>query len=136
MHALVTWAAISTVDRWPGRAAAWRAAGRLDIVNSRTGEVLPLYPDVLDDVEQNAAGLDILAAAQRVSIPWLILHGTTDAAVAVSEAHALAASAHQGRLILLEGAGHTFGAVHPFAGVTPDLAVAFDETVKWFGRHL
>jgi hypothetical protein len=57
----------------------------------------------------------------------------------VEEARALAEAAapsHPPRVIILPGAGHTFGAVHPFAGMTPDLAMAFDETLKWFGRHL
>ncbi len=136
VHALVTWAAIAEVHRWPGRGATWRQAGKLEIVNARTGQVLPLYPDVLDDVERNHAALDITKAAARVRIPWLILHGTADESVSVEEARLLASSAPGARLLLLEGAGHTFGAVHPFAGMTPDLAQALDETVKWMGRHL
>ncbi len=121
------------------RKQTWRAAGKLDIVNSRTGEVLPLYTDVLDDIEQHAATLDIQAAAGRLTIPWLLLHGSADTAVLVAEARALAAAAapaHSPRLIIVDGAGHTFGAVHPFAGMTPDLAQAFDETLKWLGRYL
>lgn len=136
VRALVTWAAIATVERWPGQDAEWRAKGKLDIVNSRTGEVLPLYLDVLDDLRAHRTLLDIPAAAARLTVPWLLLHGTSDEAVPVAEAHALSAAQPAARLMLLEGAGHTFGAVHPFAGMTADLAVALDETVKWFGRHL
>jgi dienelactone hydrolase len=139
VQALVTWAAISTVDRWAGQEAAWRAAGRLDIVNSRTGEVLPLYTDVLDDIEQHGPDLDIQAAAGRLTIPWLLLHGSADPAVPLAEARALAASAapgHPPRSIVVDGAGHTFGGAHPFAGITPDLAQVFDETLKWLGRYL
>jgi dienelactone hydrolase len=136
VRALVTWAGISTAHRWPGRAEQWRRDGRLDIVNARTGQVLPLYPDVLDDVERNSAALDIPDAAGRIRIPWLIVHGTADEAVSAEEARVLSAHAPEARLLLLDGAGHTFGAVHPFAGVTPDLAQAIDETVKWMGRHL
>jgi dienelactone hydrolase len=138
VHALVTWAAISTVERWPGQTAEWRAEGKLGIVNSRTGDVLPLYVDVLDDLEANRERLDIQAAAGRVAVPWLLLHGSADPAVPLSEARALtaAAAAHPPRLIILDGAGHTFGAAHPFAGMTPDLALAFDETLKWLGRYL
>lgn len=136
VRALVTWASIAEAHRWPGRAAAWRQAGKLDIVNARTGQVLPLYPDVLDDVERNQAALDIAAAAERIRIPWLIVHGSADESVSVEEARLLARRAPQARLLLLEGAGHTFGAVHPFAGMTPDLAQALDETAKWMGRHL
>ncbi|HEY7683193.1 MAG TPA: alpha/beta fold hydrolase [Gemmatimonadales bacterium] len=139
VHALVTWSAISTVDRWPGQGAEWRKKGRLDVTNTRTGEVLPLYTDVLDDVEGRGKELDIRDAARRLAIPWLLLHGGDDASVPVEEARALAEAAapsHPPRVIILPGAGHTFGAVHPFAGMTPDLAMAFDETLKWFGRHL
>ena len=57
VRALVTWAAISTVERWPSAVqAAWRAAGVLDQENARTGQILPLYADVLDDIDANAAG--------------------------------------------------------------------------------
>ncbi len=139
--ALVTWAAISHVDRWPGQAAAWRAAGKLDVVNQRTGQVLPLYLDVLDDIERNRSGaLDIAAAARRVVAPWLILHGGADSSVPPDEAHALAAAgagrSAPTRLLVLPEAGHTFGAVHPFAGMTPALAEALDETTKWLNRYL
>lgn len=142
-HALVTWAAISHVDRWPGQKAKWREAGKIEIVNSRTGQILPLYPDVLDDVERHAAGgLDILGAAARVSAPWLVVHGSADPTVPVEEGEALARAAESrrgglpGRLLVIPEAGHTFGAVHPFNGMTPQLAEAVDETVKWLGRHL
>jgi uncharacterized protein len=139
VRALVTWAAISHLDRWPGQEGEWRRLGRLDVVNTRTGQVLPLYTDVLEDIEQHRSVLDIRSAASRLTIPWLLLHGEADPSVPLSEARALAAAAatsHPPRMILLEGAGHTFGAAHPFAGMTPDLAMVFDETVKWVGRYL
>ncbi len=136
INALVTWAAISQVHRWPREEAEWRARGRLDVVNARTGQVLPLYLDLLDDIERNGPALDITAAGAGLTIPWLLLHGTADAAVPVAEGELLGSRLREGRVMLIEGAGHTFGAVHPFAGLTPDLAQVFDETVKWFGRHL
>lgn len=137
VQALVTWAAIPEAQRWAGQVSEWRAKGRLDIVNSRTGQVLPLYTDVLDDVERNAEGLDLSQAASRIGVPWLLLHGESDAAVHVSAAEMLAGAALKPpRVMLFPGADHTFGAVHPFAGMTQDLAQAIDETVKWFGRWL
>jgi pimeloyl-ACP methyl ester carboxylesterase len=137
--ALVTWAAVGSVERWPrSEWAAWRNEGRRDVVNTRTGQVLPLYPDVIDDIDRNGAALDIDAAATRVAAPWLIIHGTADEAVDAREARALAAASPRGttRLQLIEGAGHTFGAKHPWAGSTPDLEGAVGETVAWMGRYL
>src|SRR5512146_551536 len=105
--ALVTWAAISTVDRWPDESerARWRAAGKLEVLNARTGQVLPLYTDALDDVEHNRATLDIAAAAARLSVPWLIFHGSVDPTVAFAEAERLARAAGPGRASLVPVAG-------------------------------
>jgi len=139
VRALVTWSAISTVERWPlEQRRTWRMAGRTDVTNSRTGQVLPLYPDVLDDIEQNGPRLDIEAAAGRVSVPWLIVHGTRDESVAFSEAERLksVASGSQVRLLPIEDGGHTFGAVHPWRASTPQLDRVFDATVSWLSAHL
>lgn len=139
VRALVTWAAISHVDRWSAQAAEWRRTGKLDMVNARTGQVLPMYTDMLDDIETNRSRLDIQAAVGRLTIPWLLIHGEADTSVPIAEADALARAAPpagQPRRIVLAGAGHTFGAVHPFAGMSPELATVLDETVGWLGRYL
>ncbi|MGH7512463.1 MAG: alpha/beta hydrolase [Gemmatimonadales bacterium] len=137
IKALATWAAISTVERWPmSQRAAWRSAGVNEVKNVRTGQVLPLYPDVLDDIERNAAALDIEAAAGRVAVPWLIVHGTEDEAVALAEGERLAAAATGARFLAVEGAGHTFGAVHPWRGATPALERVEDTTLAFFAETL
>jgi pimeloyl-ACP methyl ester carboxylesterase len=139
VRALVTWAAISSVERWPApQRSSWRAAGRTDIQNARTGQVLPLYTDVLDDIEQNASALDIEAAGRRIRIPWLVIHGTEDESVRFAEAEQLkAASAWPDtRLLPIEGGGHTFGAVHPWRSTTPELATVFDATLAWLTTRL
>jgi pimeloyl-ACP methyl ester carboxylesterase len=135
--ALATWAAISTVERWPAsQRAAWRSAGVNEVKNVRTGQVLPLYPDVLDDIERHAAALDIEAAAARVAVPWLIVHGTDDEAVALAEGERLAAAAPGARFLAVEGAGHTFGAIHPWGGATPALERVEDTTLAFFAETL
>ena len=141
IRALVTWAAIATVQRWSDDAerARWRARGKTEVLNARTGQVLPLYTDALDDVERHGTGtLDIPGAASRVTTPWLILHGSGDSSVPVAEAERLARAApvETSRLVRVEGAGHTFGAVHPWRGTTPELDVVMKETVAWLSRHL
>jgi dienelactone hydrolase len=138
--ALVTWSAISTVRRWTeGELARWRRDGYLSVLNTRTGEQLPLGPDTLHDVEKHAERrLNIKAAAAELSIPWLLIHGTADESVPQSEGEALAAVAPQAstRVLFIEGAGHTFGAVHPFAGVTPALEQCFEASVTWLQQYL
>jgi pimeloyl-ACP methyl ester carboxylesterase len=139
VRALVTWSAISRVERWPAaQRKAWREAGHTEIRNARTGQVLPLYPDVLDDIERNADSLDIEAAAGRIAVPWLIIHGTEDESVGFSEAESLkaASSRKKTRLLPVEKGGHTFGATHPWRSSTPQLDTVFDATTEWLATHL
>jgi dienelactone hydrolase len=140
VRALATWSAMSTPARWsPEEIEQWRSEGALQIVNSRTGQVLPLYTDALDDIEKNGtSSLNIAAAAAQITAPWLIVHGAEDETVPASEADALVKANRRGdsQLLRIEGTGHTFGAVHPFQGSPPELERAIDATVAWMGRHL
>jgi dienelactone hydrolase len=139
IKALVTWSAISTVDRWPApERAEWRAAGVKEIRNARTGQLLPLYPDVLDDIECNRAALDIAAAASGIRVPWLIVHGGIDESVPLEEAERLvaAAPAASTRFLPIEHGGHTFGAAHPWKGSTPELERVFEATVAALASEL
>ena len=137
--ALVTWSSISTGLRWSAETVRdWRAQGELEVVNTRTGDVLHLRTDILDDLEADRARgrLDITAAAARIAVPWLILHGSEDESVPLAEAKALATANDRASLRVIPGAGHTFGARHPWQGSTRELDEAMDATVDWFGREL
>jgi dienelactone hydrolase len=140
LKALVTWSAISTVRRWTqGELARWQRDGFLVVLNTRTGEQLPLGPETLHDVEKHAERrLNIEAAAAQVRVPWLLLHGVADESVPLGEAEVLAAAAPQATTSVqfIEGAGHTFGAVHPFAGMTPALERCFELTLAWLRTQL
>ena len=138
VRALVTWAAISTVERWGAEEReAWRMTGRTSILNARTGQMLPLYTDVLDDIERNASALHIQSAAAKLRIPWLIVHGQSDESVRLAEAQALiASSGGTARLLQVEAGGHTFGAAHPWRGSTPELEAVFDATLNWLAANL
>jgi pimeloyl-ACP methyl ester carboxylesterase len=138
IRSLVTWAAISSVIRWPEpQRRTWREAGLIEIQNARTGQVLPLYTDVLDDIERNGLALDIEAAAHRIRVPWLLIHGTEDESVRFAEAERLRAAAPSDtRVMPIAGAGHTFGATHPWKSSTPELDAVFDATVSWLTTHL
>jgi len=138
VSALVTWSSIANVHRWSAEAVKqWRAEGKLDVVNTRTGQVLPISTDILDEVERHASDrLDIAKAAARVSAPWLILHGDQDESVPVENARDLHRASGKATLRVIENGGHTFGARHPWQGSTPELDQAMDATVEWFGRYL
>lgn len=136
--ALVTWAAISHIERWaPSDAADWRKRGFREIVNSRTGETLLLGTDLLDELEvHGTTKVNILAAAGRVKAPWLIVHGTGDETVPHTEGERLhELSLNVSTLRLVEGANHGFSAMHPLTEVPPVLEQVVEETVAFFVRH-
>ena len=140
VDALVTWATIGMVDRWSaGAKADWRARGRLDVVNSRTSQVLPLYLEVLEEVEQQKSNrLDLEMAAREVKTPWLLLHGEEDDSVPAAESERLHAASGRAttELKIVTGAGHTFGAKHPLEGIPETLERTMQATLSWFGTHL
>ncbi|HET9225293.1 MAG TPA: alpha/beta fold hydrolase [Thermoanaerobaculia bacterium] len=132
IRALVTWASVSTFDRYtPEQKEDWRRNGRFPVVNARTGQQLALGLDLLEELET----LDILAAARTIRIPWLIVHGEDDETVPVAEADRLA-EVSAGELLRIPGANHTFGVRHPFVCPTPQLIQALNATQRWFLRHL
>ena len=138
VNALVTWAAISYPNRWsPEDVIAWRKRGHTDITNSRTGQVMRLETDLLDDVELHGkTKLNIAAAAGKIRAPWLIIHGTADETVPSSEAeHLHSLSKGMSTLRLIEGANHGFGATHPLGKAPPALEKVVQETAKFFVRN-
>lgn len=139
VKALVTWAAISTANRWSeDQVAEWRKRGYSDIHNARTGQNMRLGTALLDEVEAlGRTKLDISAAAQRIAVPWLIVHGDADETVPVKEGELLSDIA-LGRATLwtVEDAGHTFGATHPVTDAPPMLALVTRGTVRFFAEHL
>jgi uncharacterized protein len=135
---LVTWAAVSSMHRWTEeQLAAWRRGESIEIPNARTGQAMPISPAYWRDLDENTDRLDVRAAAARVQVPWLIVHGEADETVKSDEARALFDMAGESaELLLVEGADHTFGARHPYAGATNELRAAAEATLDWFGEHL
>ena len=138
VKALVTWAAISSTNRWStDDVREWRERGYVEIVNARTGDKIPLSTRILEEViEFGETRLNIASAASRIRVPWLIVHGAEDETVPVGEAQRLGAIAESGTLRVLEGVNHSFGGKHPLAEVTPTLESVTRETVEFFATHL
>ena len=140
VRALVSWASIGSVGRWSAETIAdWKARGRLDVMNLRTRQVLPLYLEILEEVEREGERrLDLAKAAALVEVPWLLLHGEEDDSVAVSDSETLYAANGKGttELRLVTGAGHTFGATHPLEGAPETLDRTMRATLDWFVAHL
>jgi pimeloyl-ACP methyl ester carboxylesterase len=135
--ALVTWSALSSFDRWTEETRReWRESGRIYVINSRTGQHMPLDVTLLEDFEANRERLDLEKAAASVTAPWLIVHGRDDLTVDVGAAATFGRLAPGSRILIVAGAGHTYESRHPFEGTTRQLTEALDATVGHFARHL
>ena len=138
VNSLVTWAAISYPNRWsPEDTLTWRKRGYAEITNSRTGQVMRLGTDLLDDVELHGkTKLNIQGAAGKIKVPWLIVHGTGDETVDSSEPeHLHSLSKGISTLRLIERTNHGFDATHPLGEVPPVLERVVLETAKFFVRN-
>lgn len=125
LRGVVTWASISRVDRWDEELKRqWRRDGFQEVVNSRTGQRMRMSVAILDDFERDPERLDVLEAARALEVPLLSVHGGADESVAADESRAIVRSARNGALVMIEGSGHTFGAIHPLIDVPFALRVA------------
>lgn len=126
---LITIASISHFDRYSTeQKKKWKAKGYMEVLNSRTNQLIRMNYTLLEDLEKNKERLNILKAMSKLKIPTLIIHGMEDLSVSVAEAEHLYSISNKQitKLRLYENAGHTFGAVHPCKGTSTAL-----ENVIW-----
>jgi uncharacterized protein len=140
VKAVATWASVSTFERYPKETIeAWKAAGYQEVKNARTGQTFRLGMPILQEVERyGRTKLNILRAVQKLDRPLLVLHGEDDETVPTYEAEQINIYGDPGltTLRLIPQAGHTFGAKHPFEGVTTPLHQVFEATADFFDEHL
>lgn len=137
VRGIVTWSSISHLDLWPDEVKKkWEMDGRLNMPNARTGQDFFLGQDFLVDV-RDEENFDQRKVIKRISCPVLIAHGTADDSVPRSQAEELFESIgpERGELFWVDGGDHNFGAVHPFAGSTPELNKAIEKTADWISSH-
>lgn len=122
---LVTWAAVSDfINRNKKRTIeTWEKDGVVFTTNARTKQQMPLYYQFYKTIVANKDRLNIIRATKHLQIPYLIIHGTNDEAVALRDAEDLHKANKQSELFTVENAGHTFEVKHPFEGtVLPENA--------------
>lgn len=127
IHGLINWAGVGQLRaRYPEDVRRqWRTDGELPVVNGRTGQLMPIGLEALDDLEQHLDDYSPDKLAPLIRVPFELLHGDADSSVPLAESEAVVrASNGRARLTVLPGADHTFGSVHPFAGEGPHLTRA------------
>jgi pimeloyl-ACP methyl ester carboxylesterase len=138
--AVATWSSVSHIDRYSDKQKEmWRRKGCFEVVNQRTGQVMKLGLNLLDDVEKNKNdSLSVEKAVKALNQHLLIVHGQEDESVPVAEAREIYdwADSNLSELFLVPGKGHTFGIVHPFAGSNPDFENVLQRSAELFEANL
>lgn len=140
VNAVAVWASISKLDRYTKKQKVlWKKEGFIEVLNSRTNQMMKLNLALLEDIEKNKDDkLNIKKAIKRLNKPLFIAHGDQDTSVQFSEAKDLYGWANKEMTSFLEvpAAGHTFNAVHPFTGSNPKFEMLLDKTNSFFNKYL
>tara|TARA_B100000809_G_scaffold47690_1_gene42348 strand:- start:4900 stop:5733 length:834 start_codon:yes stop_codon:yes gene_type:complete len=135
---LITWAAVSDlINRYPKEVLShWKKEGVLYVENSRTNQQMPLYYQLAEDTLNNLERFKIENAASQLEIPHLVIHGTADNVVSVSEAESIKKWSRTSKLTIIEGANHVFGAFHPFLETTfpKDVQLVLEKTIQFIKK--
>lgn len=106
------------------------------ITNARTGQLLPIRREVLDDINRNDKRFAILNRVSKLQQPLLIVQGGEDIPGLLEGAKQINDRAPKSSLHIIPSANHTMRAVHPFKEMTPELEEATQETTAFFEKHL
>lgn len=133
VRAVATLASVCTTELdVPDRERQLRTQGFYGFPNARTGQLMPVGRPAFEEAQRYS----IREAVERLACPLLLVHGADDESVPSTALERLAAWQPRARTLVLPGAGHTFGAVHPFRGPTPELEQAAGHVAAFLARHL
>ncbi|MEO3947492.1 alpha/beta fold hydrolase [Gorillibacterium sp. CAU 1737] len=129
---VISWNGITNVDLYSDQEKAdMREHGRAYVLNGRTKQHMPLDRVLLEDLEANAGRFDILGRIQGIQPPVVLIQGTEDSARLRKGSAALTELRPDIPWLKVSGGNHTFGAVHPFQGITEPLEEAIRLTQQW-----
>ncbi len=140
VEAVVTWSAISKLDRYSERQKAeWKERGYWEVENTRTKQIMRLNVSLLEDIEKNkSTSLNIENAIKNLHKPLLIAHGGQDLTVKITEGkHIYSLANHDiSKFIEIENVGHTFNCKHPFLESNPKFDYLLEQTFEFYNKFL
>ena len=133
---VISWASPSNfLERLPKKEklAKWKELGVAYIYNGRTKQNMPMYFQFYENCIKFAKRLNIQNAVSKMSIPHLIVHGSDDPTVLLSEAVNIKSWNPNIDLYVIDGANHVLGGFHPYdlEKFPKDLQEAIDVTIKF-----
>ncbi|HSP40075.1 MAG TPA: alpha/beta hydrolase [Gillisia sp.] len=133
---LVTFSAVSDfASRFPDdeEIEKWSKKGVSYIINARTKQQLPHHFQFYTNFRENEERLTISRAVKELQIPHLIVHGSNDTSVPISDSGELFEWSPFPDLLLVESADHVYGQSHPWEGgeLPKEFIYVLDRTLKF-----
>jgi pimeloyl-ACP methyl ester carboxylesterase len=113
---LATWASVNEFGKFwtPEVMAQWKQDKVMYVLNSRTGQELPMYFSAYEKFYAEKHLFDIPLAVGELQIPFLIIHGTADTTVSFSQAELMQSWNTNAEFFSIENGDHTFSGKHPY----------------------
>ncbi|HEX9250691.1 MAG TPA: prolyl oligopeptidase family serine peptidase [Ignavibacteriaceae bacterium] len=138
VDAYIVWASVERFDRYTDRQKAeWRKQGFVEVLNSRTNQMMRMNVELLEDVETNKNGsLNIEKAVKSLGKPLMIIHGTEDLTVPIAEGEQIYNWSDKSitQFEKLAACGHTFDIVHPFEGSNKKFDLVLSKTEEFLRK--
>lgn len=133
---LVTFSSVSDFgSRFPEEEdiEEWSKKGVRYIINTRTKQQLPHHFQFYTNFRENEERLTISRAVKKLQIPHLIVHGSNDTSVPISDSGELFEWSPFPDLLLVESADHVYGQTHPWNGgeLPTEFKYVLDRTIKF-----
>ncbi len=132
-------AAPRAIGVWPDDYyRAWERGEDAEFLDFRSGTMLKLGPQYLDDIRALGERLDVTRAVAALSVPLLVVQGERDTLVTMDEARALATAgaANMTELCVVAGAGHGFQTGDVIRRTPPQLLDMAEAVTAWMRRWL
>ncbi|MEJ2506239.1 MAG: acyl-CoA thioester hydrolase/BAAT C-terminal domain-containing protein [Ignavibacteriaceae bacterium] len=140
INAVTTWSSIAKIDRYTERQKQeWMKNGFVEVINSRTNQVMRLDISLLEDIENNKNTiLNMETAVSNLNKPLLITHGEQDLTVPIEEAKMIYNWSNKDltETYFIPAIGHTYDIKHPFDGSNPKFEYLLEKTKTFFKSNL
>ena len=140
INAVTTWSSIAKLDRYTERQKQeWMKNGFVEVINSRTNQVMRLDISLLEDIENNKNTiLNMETAVSNLNKPLLIAHGEQDLTVPIEEAKMIYNWSNKDltETYFIPAIGHTYDIKHPFDGSNPKFEHLLEKTKTFFKSNL
>lgn len=138
VDAYIVWASVDKLDRYTNRQKTeWRKQGFVEVLNSRTNQMMRMNFSLLEDIEKNKSGsLSIENAVKDLHKPLLIFHGEQDLTVPITEGEQIYNWSDKSitEFERFPTCGHTFDIVHPFEGSNKKFDLVLSKTEEFLRK--